>query len=431
MLGGGLGAYAPGQWSDDTEMAMAIARVSATGADLRDQEALDAVAEGFLEWHASGPADIGIQTGRVLGRAARAGDGERPGRLLTRASAALHEETGRTAGNGSLMRTAPVALAHLGDADAIDAAARAISALTHADPVAGEACALWCLALDHAVRTGELDARVGRDRVGSGWPALLDEAERSEPSRYAAGNGWVVAALQAAWSAVSRATSFDDGVQRAVAGGGDTDTVAAIAGALLGARFGGSAVPARYRRVLHGWPGQRARDVTHLAVLTARGGRPDPDGWPTGASLASYGGAGDTVVPHPDDVGVLLGGVGALRPGVADAVVSLCRLGTGQAPLPGARAEDHVEVWLVDAEDANLDLRAVVEDAAQAVRQLRAEGKTVLLHCVHAQTRTPVVAAVYGALTRGGSEREALARVQQVLPSARSPRPSIAAVLRG
>ncbi|HWH29774.1 MAG TPA: ADP-ribosylglycohydrolase family protein [Mycobacteriales bacterium] len=429
MLGGGLGGYAPGQWSDDTEMAVCIAEVAATGADLRSAEALDDVARGFLRWYGHGPADIGVQTRRVLGQAQRAGN--QNAETLRRLAADLHRETGRTAGNGSLMRTAPVALAHLGDAEAIDEAARAISALTHHDPVSGEACVLWCVAIDHAVRTGELDVRVGLPRVGDMWPALLDEAETVEPAHYAASNGWVVAALLAAWSAVSRATSFDDGVQRAVAGGGDTDTVAAIAGALLGARFGGSGVPARYRRLLHGWPGLRARDLVRLAALTVRGGKSDPDGWPAGESLASYAGAETTVVPHPDDDGVLLGAVGALRPGVADAVVSLCRLGRTQVPLAGVASEDHVEVWLVDKDDANIDLRCVLDDAATAVRDLRAEGKTVFLHCVHRHTRTPVVAAVYGALVAGGSEREALRRVQDVLPPARRPRESIADVLSG
>ena len=114
----------------------------------------------------------------------------------------------------------------------------------------------------------------------------------------------------------------------------------------------------------------------------------------------------------------------------ADAVVSLCRLGVAEVPLRGVAPEDHVEAWIIDKDDANNDLRSTISDAAAAVRQLRAEGKTVLLHCVHAHTRTPVVAAAYGALVAGGSEREALRRVQQVLPSGRSPRPSIAAVLR-
>ena len=50
VRGGGLGGFAPGEWSDDTSMAMAIAEVAATGADLTTAEALDAVAEGLLSW---------------------------------------------------------------------------------------------------------------------------------------------------------------------------------------------------------------------------------------------------------------------------------------------------------------------------------------------------------------------------------------------
>ena len=421
MLGGGLGGLAPGQWSDDTEMAVVIAEVASTGADLRSEPALEQVAQGFLRWYRDDPPDVGIQTRRLLSQAAGVRTGAAP--VLRELGAELHRSTGRTAGNGSLMRTSPVALAHLGDREAIVSAAHAVSGLTHVDPVAGDACALWCLAIDHAVRTGELDVRIGLPHVGAGWATLLDEAERVEPAHYAGSNGWVVAALQGAWSAVSRATSYEDGVQRAVAGGGDTDTVAAIAGALLGARFGGSAVSHRYRRVLHGWPGLRARDLASLAVLTVRGGQPDPDGWPTCPTLASYGGASRTTVEHPDDPGVLLGAVGALLPGVADAVVSLCRLGAEQAPLAGVAPQDHVEAWIVDQDDANSDLRFAVSDAADAVRTLRGEGRTVLLHCVHARSRTPVVAAAYGALVTGSTAGEALRRVLAVLPGA-SPRRS-------
>lgn len=133
---------------------------------------------------------------------------------------------------------------------------------------------------------------------------------------------------------------------------------------------------------------------------------------------------------HPDDPGVLLGAVGALRPGVADAVVSLCRLGSTQVPLGGVRPEDHIEVWLVDDEDSNNDLPFVLRDATAAVQQLRAEGKTVLLHCVHGHTRTPVVAAAYGSMLSGASSHTALERVRAVMPSA-SPRRSIAAALHG
>jgi len=422
MLGGGLGGIAPGQWSDDTEMACAIALVSATGADLRTEAALDAIAGQFLRWYDDNPPDLGLQTRTVLS--------QRPASAaqMRVIAADLHNRTGRTAGNGSLMRTAPVALAHLGDPDAIAAAARAVSALTHHDPVAGEACVLWCLAIELAVRTGRLDIRTGLGHVDETyWAPLLTQAETVTPAHYAHSNGWVVAALLAAWSALSRTATLRDALIIAVQGGGDTDTIAAITGALAGAAYGSSTIPFDWRRTLHGWPGLRARDLTRLAYLTANDGQPGPGGWPSAERLSSYNGASTRTAPHPDDPGVLLGAVGALRPGIADAVVSLCRLGATQAPLTGVTPPDHLEVWLVDDEDANNNLPLILRDTAFAVQQLRNEGKTVLLHCVHAHTRTPIVAAAYGALLTGDSGRKALQRVLAVLPA--TPRPSIAAGL--
>ena len=53
-------------------------------------------------------------------------------------------------------------------------------------------------------------------------------------------------------------------------GGGDTDTVAAIAGALLGAAYGASAVPAEWRNVVHGWPNLDADGLAQLALACAR-----------------------------------------------------------------------------------------------------------------------------------------------------------------
>ena len=238
-------------------MACAIALVSATGTDLRSEAALDAVAGQFLRWYDDNPPDIGIQTRTVLS--------QRPGSAAQMRALAtdLHTQTGRTAGNGSLMRTAPVALAHLGDPEAIASAARAISALTHHDPVAGDACVLRCLAIDLAVRTGQLDVRAGIGHVDAAyWAPLFTEAETVAPAHYRHSNGWVVAALLAAWSALTGTTDLRGALIAAVQGGGDTDTVAAITGALAGAAYGSSTLPFAWRRTLHGWPGLRARTRT-------------------------------------------------------------------------------------------------------------------------------------------------------------------------
>ena len=201
MVGGG--GWEPGEWTDDTSMAIAIAEVAATGVDLRDASAQDAIVQRWYEWSRVAK-DIGIQTSSVLRAAARGG-------VITAASARaesakLHERGGRTGGNGALMRTAPVALAYLDDEDAMVEAARAISELTHFEPDAGDACVLWCSAIRHAVLTGELDVRVGLHHLEAGrrdtWAKRLDDAESAPPASFP-NNGWVVTALQAAWSAIA------------------------------------------------------------------------------------------------------------------------------------------------------------------------------------------------------------------------------------
>jgi len=81
---------------------------------------------------------------------------------------------------------------------------------------------------------------------------------------------------------------------------------------------------------------------------------------------------------------------------------------------------DHIEVWLIDesAPDKNPNLDFVLTDAVAAIEMLRAEGKTVLLHCVQAQSRTPAVAALYGARLTGRTSIDALADIVAVLPKA-------------
>ena len=338
------------------------------------------------------------------------------------------------------MRTAPVALAYLDDEAALVQAARAVSELTHHDPDAGDACVLWCTAIRHAILTGELDARIGLGHIGIErrdlWASRLDEAETSQPSAFAAKNGWVVAALQAAWSAivntpvpvedpaseVFRADRLRLALEAAVRGGHDTDTVAAIAGGLLGATYGASAVPSHWRLELQGWPGLTTRGLIQLATKIIDKGRPDTFDY-------TYGGFPEARkhVQHPYDDKVWIGGIAALRklPKEVDAIVSLCRVKDVHLPA-GVK---HLDVRLIDEEGENDHLDFVLLDTVRAVEQLRAEGRTVFVHCVQAASRTPTIGALYGARKQGVDIDKALRDVVAVLPGA-NPNTDFRAALR-
>ena len=136
MIGGGPFGFEPGEWTDDTSMAIAIAEVLRTGLDLRARDAQDLIVQRWLDWSHTAK-DIGNQTRAVLGATRR-----RPSAKAARIHAqAHHNRSGRSGGNGSLMRTAPVALGYLHDPGGLAEAARAISDLTHYDHDAGDGSA--------------------------------------------------------------------------------------------------------------------------------------------------------------------------------------------------------------------------------------------------------------------------------------------------
>lgn len=269
MIGGGPFNWGPGEWTDDTQMAICIAENSSPG-----HIDLDAVGDRFIEW-ANECNDIGNQTRAVLSRATAGID-------LHQASLDHFAATpDRSAGNGSLMRTGPVALPFLGEREVIATVARDVSDLTHADPTCGDACILWSVAVGSAVESGEFPAiGDGLDLIPESrrdhWISLIEQAETREPGTFTP-NGWVITALQAAWSSILHTEPgldhFRDGVIQAVRIGNDTDTVAAIAGTLLGAIYGASAIPEEWTSMLHGWPGNDTTDLAKLALQAAGGSR--------------------------------------------------------------------------------------------------------------------------------------------------------------
>ena len=265
MTGGGAFGWAPGEWTDDTQMSIVILQAAETAqanqATLVDY--LDDIVTGWIAWSQQA-TDVGNQTRKVLSSGSTTASG------LTDVAAALHRKTGQTAGNGSLMRTAPVALALFGDRQATAEAARAISELTHYDPHAGDACVLWTAAIQHAIINGEFNLTNGLETIPAErrdyWAERISEAEAHDATTFT-NNGWVVHALQAAWSLITRTSTPESTgladptghltqvLEGAARLAGDTDTVAAIAGALVGARWGASAVPEPWQRIVHGWPG--------------------------------------------------------------------------------------------------------------------------------------------------------------------------------
>jgi len=136
------------------------------------------------------------------------------------------------------------------------------------------------------------------------------------------------------------------------------------------------------------------------------------------------------LVQHPFDDGVWLGDAAALLqlPEGVDAIVSLCRVHDEDLPA----GVEQIDVRLIDREgtEANANLDFVLTDTVDLIDQLRRDGRTVLVHCHGAYSRTPTIGALYGARVANASGAEALAAVLATLPDANPNRGFRAALKR-
>lgn len=275
MSGGGYGHYEPGQYSDDTEMAVCIADVLAHGGDPNTADGLDAVARNFLGWLDSDPADIGIQTRSVLGRT-KVGIGERVSDAMSRVALShYHRRPQRSAGNGGIMRCGPIALAYLNDREACASAARRVTRLTHADPLCEQNAVLMCEIIRVGVTMGEFKPYAGLDLLDANdaawWRTQIDTGLGRDPEALRSPKGYTVTCFQAAlscWNDVEFAPhrTLPELLRSAVCTRGDTDTVAAVAGAMYGSVLGASALEDQWIDDIHGWPGLRADDLRDMAT---------------------------------------------------------------------------------------------------------------------------------------------------------------------
>ncbi|PSP90045.1 ADP-ribosylglycohydrolase [Halobacteriales archaeon QS_4_69_34] len=241
MVGDGTHGQPTGTITDDTEQALCIARslVEQGGFDPED------IAERFVAWYNSGPFDIGLMTADALGSIDGGASWETAGREVWE-----ERPEGSNAGNGSVMRCAPLALALTDDPDALQRVSRESSAITHADPRCTHGCAVLNLTIAALLDGDEQPLSRAFDALNADAPESLREVLEQIPDDIdpteLRNSGFVLHTLQTALYHALVADSAEDAVVSAVNEGGDTDSIGAVAGAVAGARFGASALPERW-----------------------------------------------------------------------------------------------------------------------------------------------------------------------------------------
>lgn len=241
MVGGGPFGLKPGEWTDDTSMALALASSLASTSEFDPVDLM----ERFVAWHERGDYS---SNGRCFDIGNTTFDALRTYRL--KGSAFAGSDNPMSAGNGSLMRLAPVAIRFAGDDDARSVVAAAQSRTTHAAEEAVDACVFFADLLADAI-LGRRRSEVLRRRDVALTPAIAEIAKGAWRSKRRAdirGSGYVVEALEAALWCVGTTTTFADAVLRAANLREDADTTAAIAGQLAGTLYGASGIPEAWRR---------------------------------------------------------------------------------------------------------------------------------------------------------------------------------------
>ena len=253
----------PGTTSDDTAMALNLVRSLAQNGALVPADLM----ARHLKWLNSDPQDVGALTRRVLRRVEA---GEEP----EAAAEAVWEERGPevSAGNGSVMYCAPLGAAYANRPITLLGVAPWLSALTHFDERCRTAVLAVTVTVASLVRGDDPEAAVRKsvqvvlDRPGGEELEFLVDAVGRERSVDGPDQGFCLYTAAIGLQAVARSVDFGEELIRVVRLGGDTDTNAAVAGALLGAAVGASGLPAGWMERLQAAARIRA-DAESLVVL--------------------------------------------------------------------------------------------------------------------------------------------------------------------
>ena len=235
MADGGTWNTIAGQPTDDSEMALLLARSLVTLGEFDQEEARKA----YVYWLDSGPFDVGntIQSGLT-------------GWLSPDSQA-----------NGAMMRISPLGIFGAKfPLERVAEWARQDAVLTHIHPVCQQANALYAMAIAHAVRTGcgasdlyqEIVSWAEEMDVDNSLNETIAAAADSPPDDFVRSQGWVLIAFRNALWQLLNAENVEEGIVDTIMQGGDTDTNAAICGALLGAVYGREAIPDRWIETIRG-----------------------------------------------------------------------------------------------------------------------------------------------------------------------------------
>jgi ADP-ribosyl-[dinitrogen reductase] hydrolase len=241
MTGGGPFHLEPGQWTDDTSMALCLASslVERGEFDPTDQMARYVRWKDEGYWSSNGHCfDIGNATGAALARFKRTRD------------PFSGSADPRSAGNGSIMRLAPVPMFFAADmAKAVHYSAES-SRTTHAAAECLDACRLFGAMLVRALNGfAREEVLLGDARTFSGSPAVEAIARgdyRAKGETAISGSGYVVKSLEAALWCFDQTESYEQAVLRAANLGDDADTTAAVCGQIAGAFYGVTGIPQRW-----------------------------------------------------------------------------------------------------------------------------------------------------------------------------------------
>jgi ADP-ribosylglycohydrolase len=254
LCDGGVWGLLAGQPTDDSELALLLARTLVRLGRFDAGAILDTYCQHWPHFW-----DKGGTLNRALSAACRGHSTEERLRL-----AAEHANP-ESQSNGSLMRISPLGIFGAGRPSQAADWALLDSQLTHPHPVCCDSCAVYVVALAAAIGEGfspqkTYEAALAETRrrgIDAEVLGALERARSAPPEGYDGDlQGWALIALQNAFWQLLHAPNPEEGVVDTVMRGGDTDTTAAIAGALLGAVHGRAALPARWVEVLlHCRPG--------------------------------------------------------------------------------------------------------------------------------------------------------------------------------